>query len=69
MLCFHDMSFCSSDCRNKDCRRFFSPKLREEAKRWWGSDDAPVAFSDFSGGCDKYQPGGQPPVPNLVEPK
>lgn len=56
MICFRDMTFCSSDCTNALCHRHFGPDERQASIRWWGSDEAPVAFSDFSNRCDEYTP-------------
>ena len=58
MICFRDMTFCSSNCTNTDCHRHFGPEEQEAARVWWGEDkdwDAPVAFSDFSANCAAYQ--------------
>jgi hypothetical protein len=62
MICFRDMTFCghyegkrneyTSDCVNTECRRFFSKEDSEAAERWM--ENAPVAFSDMSGRCEKY---------------
>lgn len=64
MICFRDMAFCSAPCLTVECRRNFTAETREAARKWWGSDDAPVAFSDFSEVCPDYQPkeedNGQP---------
>jgi len=50
MLCFKDKSFCAArTCLNYGCGRNFSPSMQYEAKQWWGSDDAPVAFYPFRG--------------------
>jgi hypothetical protein len=54
MICFRDRTFCQSDCTNTGCFRHFGPDDREDAIRWWGSDEAPIAFSDFSGSCEAY---------------
>lgn len=56
MLCFKDMTFCASDCRNTACVRNWTPLKQQGARKWWGSDDAPVAFSDFSKTCEDYKP-------------
>lgn len=56
MICFRDMTFCGSDCTNARCRRHYGHDDRDAAERWWGSSDAPVAFSDFSGECPDYIP-------------
>lgn len=59
-LCFKDMSFCSTDCVNTACYRNFSPKLRQQAKEWWGKSkgEPPVAFMNLM--CDKYMPPDSP---------
>jgi len=56
MICFKDMTFCDSDCTNKDCARLWTEELQKQADEWWGGagKGAPVAFSDFSGGCEEY---------------
>lgn len=55
MICYKDMTFCRSDCKNDACHRFVSDKLIDGAKKWWGGDDFPLAFSDFSGACKEYR--------------
>jgi hypothetical protein len=54
-MTFRDMTFCGSDCTNAACRRRFGPDDRDAARKWWGSDGAPVAMSDFSPNCDDYE--------------
>lgn len=49
MMCFKDRTFCSSKTHKSDCNRQFTPELQAEARRWWGKEGAPVAFSDFCG--------------------
>jgi hypothetical protein len=56
MICYRDMTFCASDCRNTKCRRYFGEDQRKGAVEWWGSDDAPVAMADFSKTCEDYKP-------------
>lgn len=56
MICFRDMSFCSAECLTVDCRRQFTPEVRAAARRWWGGDEAPIAFADFSPDCPDYAP-------------
>ena len=56
MMCYKDMTFCASDCTNTECHRNFTETVREEAIRWWGSEDVPVAYTDFSSSCDEYTP-------------
>lgn len=56
MISFKDRSFCSSRCANQTCPRFFTDELHEAASKWWGGDDAPVAFMDFkAGGCKEWK--------------
>lgn len=56
MICYRDMTFCSSNCINTRCFRNFSPEQKEEAARWWKGlpGAAPIAMSDFSKGCEEY---------------
>lgn len=61
MMCFRDMTFCSSDCTNEGCLRHFGEADKEAAKRWWGGDDAPVAYCDFSPMCVLYAAPTTPP--------
>ena len=51
MICYRDMTFCASDCVNKACHRFVSAEIESRAK----SLDLPIARSDFSNDCTKYQ--------------
>lgn len=55
MICFRDKTFCGSDCTNKSCHRFFGDDQKAAARAWWGSDEAPVAFTDFSPTCPDYE--------------
>lgn len=57
MICYRDMTFCSSDCTNAECYRNFTPEVKEGSRRWWSHDpeNAPVAFSDFSKLCKGYR--------------
>lgn len=56
MISFLDMAFCSAskECGNKACVRNLTSELIERGKKWWGSDDFPVAYSDFKTGCPDY---------------
>lgn len=56
MMCYLDMTFCEAACENFACRRKFTDADRDKARQWWGGDNAPVAFSDFSPKCIDYQP-------------
>ena len=62
MICYRDMTFCEASCGTTDCRRKFTEAEQAKAAAWWGDDNPPVAFSDFSGTCDAYtqSSGGQP---------
>jgi hypothetical protein len=55
MICYKDKTFCKSDCVNSTCYRFLSDAERLEAIKWWGSEDAPIAYSDFSKNCPDYK--------------
>lgn len=50
MMCFRDMTFCSSKEHKPDCSRQWTPELSAAAERWWGKPGAPVAFAPF---CDE----------------
>ncbi len=55
MICYLDRTFCSSpNCENK-CGRKLTEEIIEGAKKWWGSDDAPIAMSNFCGETDEIQ--------------
>ena len=56
MICYKDQTFCASDCKNTECFRNFTETIKEEAIRWWGSEDVPIAYADFSSSCDSYTP-------------
>ena len=51
MFCFRDMTFCESDCINKECHRH---------KSWLNAnkDNFPVCFGDMRKGCNWYVPEG-----------
>ena len=55
MICYKDMTFCNSNCTNRACSRFVSEDVKEGARNWWGSDDYPIALSDFSDTCEAYE--------------
>lgn len=55
-MCFRDRSYCSANCKNLNCDRNFTDELHEAARKWWGGDNAPVAFMDFSPTCQEYDP-------------
>ena len=63
MICYKDKTFCTASvakentCTNKACFRFFSEEDRVGSRKWWNHDPdhAPVAFADFSVGCEDYE--------------
>ena len=69
MLCYKDMTFCSSDCVNKSCLRYFSDFHKENSRKWWSHDpdNVPVAFSDFSGYCDDYEQKGDKEIREIAD--
>lgn len=46
VLCFKDKTFCTADgCANRhSCDRYFTKELHDEAVKWWGSEDYPIAY-------------------------
>lgn len=47
MICYRDRTYCSSpNCQNK-CGRKFTDEDRAAAIKWWGSEDFPLAVSNF----------------------
>lgn len=63
MMCYRDMSFCSSSsiCANTRCDRNFSVEVRAAAERWWNptgdpekKDGAPIGMMDFKRNCDVF---------------
>jgi hypothetical protein len=44
MICFKDMTFCRDP--KCTCDRKLTNEVRKAAKKWWGSDDAPIAVRD-----------------------
>ncbi len=48
MICYRDETFCLAweDClHGHDCPLALTPKVEEDAKKWWGGDDAPIAMT------------------------
>lgn len=46
MISFRDKTFCPywGDCEDgKDCPRALTEKVKQDAVKWWGSDEAPVS--------------------------
>lgn len=52
MLYYRDRTFCASDCENKDCARYYSDEVRNEAIRL----EMAVSKGNFAERCDAYQP-------------
>lgn len=52
MLCYRDMTFCKSDCTNKQCPRFVTQAVRERAD----FAGLPLALADMSKDCKEYLP-------------
>lgn len=59
MICYLDMTFCKhwKDCKNApSCHRPLTPDVIEAARKWWGSDNVPIAvFSDQPNCHEKVQ--------------
>ena len=45
MLCFQDTTFCRGDgcAKFSTCHRALTDKVKADAAKWWGGDDAPIA--------------------------
>ena len=56
MISYKDMTFCNARCANEDCDRRLTQKIIDQAAKWWGSDDAPIAVANFSLTCLRYKP-------------
>lgn len=50
MISYRDMAFCSrADCANfSTCERALTDEVRQDAIRWWGSEDAPIGIGWFT---------------------
>jgi hypothetical protein len=58
MICYKDKTFCSSDCVNTQCFRYFSDEDRQGSHKWaeqLNLDFAPIAWSDYSDSCPLYK--------------
>lgn len=49
-LCYKDKTFCSSDCKNMECYRYYDLGVERDAVLF----GLPVALSDFSKTCPYY---------------
>ena len=56
MICFRDQSFCleSKQCGNTGCHARWTQELSIAAARWWGAEDAPVAFMPMKDKCNEF---------------
>ena len=53
---FRDMTFCTfyKECTHGDvCHRALTEKVRADAIKWWGSDDAPICMFSEPPKCFK----------------
>ena len=41
MICYLDKTFCISP--NCHCERKLTDKIRQDARKWWGGPDVPIA--------------------------
>lgn len=50
---YRDKTWCKEDtCKYKDqCPRFFTDKDREEAIKWWGDSNFPIAMFTNTPAC------------------
>lgn len=64
MICYKDMTFCKhyEDCKKADdCPRPLTPTVRQQAIKWWGSDDAPIAVFTEKPECHSDNDQDPPP--------
>lgn len=55
MTRFRDITYCSSDCMNRDCEKNYSPEKAAAAEAMWGKNP-PIDFADLKTGCADYRP-------------
>lgn len=46
-MTYQDKTFCGSKVENHTCGREFTKEDEQNAEKWWGGKDYPVAFSKF----------------------
>jgi len=57
MMCFADKTFCPFlECKNTACNRRLTAEVKAAAKRWFGSDDAPISY--YAEKPDCFEGGG-----------
>lgn len=57
MISYKDMTFCNDyiTCKEGDnCFRALTPDVLEDAKKWWGDDDAPISVYSNEPSCYEY---------------
>ena len=47
MISYKDMTFCADDVEVHTCGREFTEKDAQDAEKWWGGKDYPVAYGSF----------------------
>ena len=55
-MCYKDKTFCSFylECKNgHNCTAALTDKVREDAKKWWGNDNAPIMEYIYKPECFK----------------
>jgi len=46
MMCYRDRTYCQfwGDCKNGgECSRALTSEVKQDAIKWWGNNDAPIA--------------------------
>ena len=55
-MSYGDITFCGfyKNCIDgKKCHRAFTPKIKEKAIKWWGNENAPIAYYISKPNCFK----------------
>jgi hypothetical protein len=47
LICYKDRTFCISPNCTNECGRKLTPEIVEEARKWWGGENAPIACASF----------------------
>ena len=47
MICYMDTTYCVSPGCTNECGRKLTPEIIAAARAWWGTDDPPIAVSEF----------------------
>jgi hypothetical protein len=54
-MCYKDKTFCIAECKPKEpCPHQLTKQVELDAKRWWGSDKAPIMIADLSKDCEAH---------------